>query len=821
MRTENLVNRILFVFTFTLLLTATATAQQIRGVVQDQAGISLPGIHITLEKTKITAVSGTDGTFMIQVREVPESSAFWNESDQTGRTSGERVIGEDANRSETTEDQKKRRVGESTAQSIQESGGEKRGEISEEIILLASGIGYKSARVPVSYPPREEPVIIVLEAEIYQSPTVVVTATRTSRDLEEVSIPVQVVTGSEIDQSGSVRLSDVLAEQSALQLISDHGTGVQIQRFHPAYTLVMIDGNPLIGRTAGTLDLERVSVRNVEQIEIVKGPSSALWGSDALAGVINIITEKSSKPVSGGVTTRYGKNNSLDLAGDFSFRTDRWANDFFLNRNSTDGYRLNPGSVGQTVPEYENYTLGYQTQVELTDRAEAALSLRYFTENQQNLDFYMDEMNSQVLLDYAATREDLVLNPRISLQSADRLDITAGVQSSLFRSETEYTIQQTGDLYDSNDYRQFYNKPEVQGSYWWNDRHHSLIGSGAIFERLKADRYPDNPNFHTKFIYAQHSWLPGEQFEITGGFRYDVHSEYRSQLSPKLSARFNFSEKLQLRGSVGTGFKAPDIRQLFLDFTNATAGYSVLGASRAAEGIEKLIQDEQISQILIPVNQLNELKAESSVAFNLGADYDLMQNLRLRINLFSNNVEDMIENAPIARRFNGQPVYSYLNLERIYTRGLEAEVRWRPFSDLRVSAGYQLLDAKRQLENERTVQDEYGEIITKVTTSYEPMLNRSAHSGSFKLFYENERGWGGTLRGMYRGRYALFDLNGNGYADKNEYEKGYMLWNGSLSKRMRNGLRIQGGVDNLFDYTHIHTPYLPGRIWYAQLSIDF
>ena len=60
-----------------------------------------------------------------------------------------------------------------------------------------------------------------------------------------------------------------------------------------------------------------------------------------------------------------------------------------------------------------------------------------------------------------------------------------------------------------------------------------------------------------------------------------------------------------------------------------------------------------------------------------------------------------------------------------------------------------------------------------------------------------------------------------GYADKNEYEKGYMLWNGSLSKRMRNGLRIQGGVDNLFDYTHIHTPYLPGRIWYAQLSIDF
>src|SRR5690625_7318868 len=118
---------------------------------------------------------------------------------------------------------------------------------------MAAGIGYNSARVPVSYPPREEPVIIVLEAEIYQSPTVVVTATRTSRDLEEVSIPVQVVTGSEIDQSGSVRLRDVLAEQSGLQLISDHGTGVQIKGFDPDTIQNKIDVSLLYRRSEATL----------------------------------------------------------------------------------------------------------------------------------------------------------------------------------------------------------------------------------------------------------------------------------------------------------------------------------------------------------------------------------------------------------------------------------------------------------------------------------------------------------------------------------------------------------------------------------------
>src|SRR5690625_7283496 len=91
-----------------------------------------------------------------------------------------------------------------------------------------------------------------------------------------------------------------------------------MQGFDPAYTLIMIDGKPLIGRTAGTLDLTRVSVRNVKQIEIVKGPSSALWGSEALAGVVNIITTRGYEPFSGGATTRYSRFNTVDTGADLS-----------------------------------------------------------------------------------------------------------------------------------------------------------------------------------------------------------------------------------------------------------------------------------------------------------------------------------------------------------------------------------------------------------------------------------------------------------------------------------------------------------------------
>src|SRR3546814_8713767 len=107
-----------------------------------------------------------------------------------------------------------------------------------------------------------------------------------------------------------VRLDDVLVEQTGLTLVSAHGTGVQMQGFDPDYTLILLDGQPLIGRTTGTLELSRVAVGNIERIEIVKGPSSSLYGSEALAGVINIITRDPEIGARGTLSARYGSNQT-------------------------------------------------------------------------------------------------------------------------------------------------------------------------------------------------------------------------------------------------------------------------------------------------------------------------------------------------------------------------------------------------------------------------------------------------------------------------------------------------------------------------------
>jgi outer membrane receptor for ferrienterochelin and colicins len=684
-------------------------------------------------------------------------------------------------------------------------------------------VGYNSESLTISLQEIEDgrSVDIQLSPTVYESETMVITATRTLRDVEDVSIPVSVVSGEEINRSGSMRLSDILSEQTGMQIVNDHGTGIQVQGFDPDYTLVMIDGNPVIGRTAGTLDLSRISVRNVEQIEIVKGPSSALWGSDALAGVVNIITNRSTEPISGGLTTRYGENNTLDLNGSLSLNRADWNNDLSVNRNSSGGYSLNPGSVSQTVPEFENYTLQYRTSFALSDNLEFEAGVRYFNESQQNSSSITGNNGMTQVLNSDASRQDFIATPSLLYTPLSRLNIELSWMSSFYDTDSELTFRETGELYDRSQFSQYYNKPEFQADYRWDNHHHSMIGTGAIFEHLDAERYPDQPDFTTKFLFAQHSFTPVQKFELTGGLRYDAHSEYSSQLSPKFSARYKATDWFQFRASVGRGFKAPEFRQLFLNFTNSTAGYTVFGQSTVVEGIRRLQEEGNIDQILVPLENLNQIRPESSWAVNAGFDIDPVSSVRIRMNLFQNRVSDLIETAPVARKTNGQSVFTYFNVDEVFTRGFETELRVKITDQVRGSLGYQLLDAKRKIERERTVQDEQGEVVQRTDVSFQPMFNRSSHSGNVKLYYEGSNGWGVNIRGSLRGRYGLFDSNGNEFVDDDEYEPGYTVWNMAISKELFGSMTLQVGADNLFNYTNINQPYLAGRLWYGQVSFNF
>ncbi len=173
---------------------------------------------------------------------------------------------------------------------------------------------------------------------------VVVTATRNERKLGNVAVPVTVISQKTIQQAASLRLKDIIQEQAGLFITSGFGAGVQMQGLNPDYTLILIDGEPLVGRTSGVLDLNRLTVGNIRKIEIVKGPSSGLYGSEALAGVINIITDNSYNK-SGQASFRYGTYNTIDANISAGTRIGKLGLRAFINQFSTDGYSIRPYTV--------------------------------------------------------------------------------------------------------------------------------------------------------------------------------------------------------------------------------------------------------------------------------------------------------------------------------------------------------------------------------------------------------------------------------------------------------------------------------------------
>lgn len=164
---------------------------------------------------------------------------------------------------------------------------------------------------------------------------VIVTATRTERQLSSLPLPVTLVGKKQIIKSGTVRLNEILNEQTGIITVADESgfQGVQIQGIASDYILILIDGVPLVGRSAGNFDLSRLTVANIKQIEVVKGPASSLYGSEALGGVINIITEKpKTEDLNGNASYRIGSFMQQDINLDLKQGFKKFRYGFFANR---------------------------------------------------------------------------------------------------------------------------------------------------------------------------------------------------------------------------------------------------------------------------------------------------------------------------------------------------------------------------------------------------------------------------------------------------------------------------------------------------------
>jgi outer membrane receptor for ferrienterochelin and colicins len=655
---------------------------------------------------------------------------------------------------------------------------------------------------------------------------VVVTATRTEKLLSQIPVPVTQISSSEIKNRGMVRLNEILAEQTGLTIVTDHGKGIQMQGFSPEYTMIMIDGEPVIGRTSGTLELSRIATTNIDKIEIVKGPSSSLYGSEAMAGVINIITQKQKDGVSSSLSARYGTNNNVDLSIESGFRKNKFDIGGFVNRNSSSGYALRPETGTKTVSPFEAYTFNLRSGYQLTSKSDLKLSVRYFDSEQDDRYFTNDRFASG-----KGNEKNLSIAPSYRVKFNEKLNSSARLYYSSYKTKSLYNYEDDHTLFDQTFFNQTFTRGELQTDYAVSPGLKVTGGAGAVHETVEASRYEDLQSFNSGYGYVQADWQLLSKLSIIAGGRFDAHSEYKSQFSPKLAASYKLNDRFMILASAGKGYKAPDFRQLYLNFANAVVGYSVFGYIGVADRLKELQNAGLIERVLIDPTTLQSLDAESSTSLNAGFRYAPMPGLSITFNAFRNNIKNLISTQPIALKTNGLFVYSYFNLNSVVTQGAETEVTYSFAKNFEVALGLQYLDAFDQAEKDKI---EAGEVYTKdennrtrlvKMSEYGGLYNRSKWMANARVSYNSiEKGITASIRSIYRGKYGISDIDGNGILNADsEYVKGYNVLNASVSKSFyKNRLRLQVTAENLLNYRDIASvTNLPGRLLYGGISFNF
>ena len=660
---------------------------------------------------------------------------------------------------------------------------------------------------------------------------VVVTATRSERLLGNTAVPVTLIRQQTIRQSGSLRLHDILGEQTGLFITQGFGRGVQMQGLSPDYTLILLDGEPLIGRMGGVLDLTRLTVGNIRKIEIVKGPSSSLYGSEALAGVINIITDGSGQRKFQ-ADARYGRFNTADLSVDGSTRFGRLRLTGFLNYNSTQGYSLLPNSIQKTVEPYWRLTGQQSVAYDLSERTRFRASFRQHHEDIVN-SIVVQNLGSQLLSKGRELNNDYNITPSLSHRFSDAVRTTLRGYASEFSSRQLLDVAGESNSYNDR-FRQRFIRIEDQTDISLGASLSLNVGGGYILETVRSNRYDSLETERRNTIgyaFLQQEWRATEKLVFTGGVRYDRNATYASVWSPKLAVQFRPTASLRINASVGRGFKAPDFRQLYLNFTNIAAGsYSVFGSLVAGEEIRRLQADGQIDQVLPAFGLLKDLKPETSTGINLGLQYDLRPGWQAKVNLFRNDIENLILTDIIAYKRNGGQIFSYLNVSEAFTQGLEAELAARPAEKLSVSGGYQFLITadKSVLAEIRAGRVYKREASTGISSQldragYAGLPGRSMHMANLKLFYGSEADrWSANLRMIWRSRWGTSDLDGNGLINRDdEFARGYLQVNLAGSFRVNRMLHVMAGIDNLFNYSDPYNlPGQPGINPFLRLSLS-
>lgn len=479
----------------------------------------------------------------------------------------------------------------------------------------------------------------------------IVYGVRLAQPQTEVGSSVSIITAEDIDALGFDFAVDAIAAAPGVT-VNQNGTfggtaNVRIRGADTEQTLILIDGVVVNDPTSpgGGFNIARLDPGNIERIEILKGPQSTLWGTDAIGGVVNIITKRPADGFNGSVFTEYGSFNSLRAGAAITGANGTGDFRLALSGFSTDGISKADERNGNTEDDsFDSTTVAARGGLNLPAeiRLDATLLL---TDGESEFDSFSFGAEGNV-----ADSDDLSETDELSASLSATIPLLDGRLENLLMAgytdvERENFRDGTQSFFSEGDRSVF----RYQGTLSIDDRNRLAFGA----EREDSEANGDETSIDG--LFALYEFQPVDTLTLTGGLRSDDHERFGSETTARVAAAFNPNDRLTVNASWGEGFKAPTIFQTTFFCCGATAANA-------------------------------DLKPETSEAFDVGFTYRTADARgEVGLTYFDQDTENMI-----AFSFT---LGGYENIARTESSGVELQTGYRFTDWFRATASYAFIDA--------------------------------------------------------------------------------------------------------------------------------
>lgn len=622
---------------------------------------------------------------------------------------------------------------------------------------------------------------------------VVVTGTRTPKLLSKSPVQTEVISRRQIELSDATDIRDLL-QQTIPGIEFTYAMNQQVHMnfsgFGGQSMLVLVDGERLAGETMDDVDFARLLMQNVDHVEIVRGAASAVYGSNANGGVINIITKKADKKFGLNLNYRHARHNNQRYGGDLENGGKRWGNRLSVNRTSQDNYAVHSHDypVSRLISTiYGDKTWNFQDNVYWTpvDRLRLSGRAGYFFRELQRTPTAPERYRDMS----AGLKAEYDFGSAGKLQGSCSFD---QYDKSDYQKITKLDIRDYSNV--QNTFRLFYTLPVGDNG--------DVFSAGADYmhDYLFNDKLNTTPPQDSFDAFAQYDWNILDNLEAVGAVRYDYFSDGDiSCVTPKLSLRYEPAEGLNVCLGYGMGFRAPTLKEKYYNFDMA--------------GIWNVVGNPDLkSEYSHNVNLSLEYR-HGPYDFMIGGHYDDVRNKISTGAPYYPSVDATMPNMP------------YINLAKykVYGANVTVQAHWTCGLSARVSYAY---------VHEDVTKDDEGQIMAN---AYLPARNHSLtfHGDWNHQFHNTFVNEWYELNIALDGRY-LSSVDNQEFINYYNVDEGtakvhypaYGIWKFSTTHTFgkSKAVKLSLALDNVLNfkpkYYYMNCPLTDGINFMAGLSVD-